>query len=1144
MSIVTIQQNVKDYFKADRPMLRILGLDIGIASIGFALIEMEEKGGETGAILCCNSHIFSKAEQPKTGESLAAPRRLARITRRRLSRRSQRIEQLRRLLQEHGWTDLGMYDDKITEPERSKINPWALRVKGLSQPLEKGELATVLGHLCKYRGFRSTAKASEEEKALKEESKKKSKEGKSEDDEERHKMLEATAALFKELEKHGITYGQYIARKMEEGEKKGGERIRNTTGNYHHTPLREKMILVELKKIWTAQKETFNNHALTDDLYRKVHALIWEQRPIKGVSKMVGPCVFYPKEKRAAKHAPSAEEFVAWSSMNNHKIRQDDGGERDITLDERLALYEKAITSKSGIVTYAQARRILDMEENDQFNLLNYRQKPKRKKKDEKKGQEEVEGVEDFQTTVKRLEEKPLVSLKGTVTMRALFETHAPSLWHKVHEEDPQALDTIASILAFEKDEAKREDKLKKQPCLADQSSLVQALGEEIDDFTGTINLSGKACRELIPRLREGLTYKEACEEAGMTEAHKKRDKTDDGKRIPPFDPTRNPVVDRALAETRKVIHAIVRCYCDNKISNIDRIHIELARDIHSAKERREIEIQNRKNEARNKQAREKAEEIFGPLHENDPRIYKYRLWDEQQRRCLYSGDTISGEDLKNEGRTEIDHALPLSQSFDNSHSNKVLCFTKANQDKGNRTPYEWLGGEDDSEEWQKFTHLVSRCVKAGLMSIHKKKKLLTKHVDRDGWLERSLNNTRYMARVLSQHLRDYLPRREGNKDRVQVRKGYHTSLLRQRWGLNFDKKDKQTDKKQRDDNRHHAIDALVVAASTQSMVQRVAEWKRRARKDDPLRFAHPPWPRFREDTKAQREKMLVHHRPERKYTGEIHEETIKSIRHDKESGTTYTVERRPLHKLTEKSLKHIVGVRMEGDKVKGHNAWLYELLKERLEAHRDPTTKKVDLKKAFGDPKNPLYLQKKNGSQGPIIRSVRLRTDEKTWIPVRRGKGDNIKEGAAQHGAMVRVDVYHGKDEGYRLCPVYLWDVTQGQLPTKLIINGKEEKDWDSIDPQKHTFLFSLHSRDFVRITKKTGEVVQGYYCGTDRATGVIALLDPKASTQTTTKGDDQTVYRVGVKTLLRIQKFHVDYFGNMVEEKEREGKKPRDLA
>lgn len=75
----------------------VLGLDIGITSVGWAVLELNIQD-EPIRIVDLNSRIFERAEIPKTRESLAAPRRVARSSRRRTRRRRFRLYRIRRYL--------------------------------------------------------------------------------------------------------------------------------------------------------------------------------------------------------------------------------------------------------------------------------------------------------------------------------------------------------------------------------------------------------------------------------------------------------------------------------------------------------------------------------------------------------------------------------------------------------------------------------------------------------------------------------------------------------------------------------------------------------------------------------------------------------------------------------------------------------------------------------------------------------------------------------------------------------------------------------------------------------------------------------------------------------------------------------------
>ena len=138
-----------------------IGLDIGIASVGWAVLENGEDD-EPKRIVDLGVRIFDVAEIPKTGASLAQPRREARTTRRRLRRRRHRLERIRYLLEQQGIiteAELGVYYESGELP-----SVYQLRAEALERKLNKKELAQILIHIAKHRGFKSTRKAETKEK--------------------------------------------------------------------------------------------------------------------------------------------------------------------------------------------------------------------------------------------------------------------------------------------------------------------------------------------------------------------------------------------------------------------------------------------------------------------------------------------------------------------------------------------------------------------------------------------------------------------------------------------------------------------------------------------------------------------------------------------------------------------------------------------------------------------------------------------------------------------------------------------------------------------------------------------------------------------------------------------------------------------
>ncbi|MBR5951370.1 MAG: hypothetical protein IKZ87_08065, partial [Actinomycetaceae bacterium] len=76
----------------------VLGLDPGIASCGFCLIDTNNH-----KILEMGSHLFSAPQNPKNNKSLAAERRDKRSARRNNQRKKMRLNKTLALLKEYGF---------------------------------------------------------------------------------------------------------------------------------------------------------------------------------------------------------------------------------------------------------------------------------------------------------------------------------------------------------------------------------------------------------------------------------------------------------------------------------------------------------------------------------------------------------------------------------------------------------------------------------------------------------------------------------------------------------------------------------------------------------------------------------------------------------------------------------------------------------------------------------------------------------------------------------------------------------------------------------------------------------------------------------------------------------------------------------
>lgn len=1053
-----------------------LGLDIGMASVGAALLADDH-------IMALHVRTFDKAETAKEGESLNRIRREARLTRRRIRRRAYRLLRLRRLFTQQGLSD----SNEPGELDTTR-SPWSLRAEGLDRRLEDREWAAVLYHLVKHRGFQSNRKS---EIAA---------------DEKVGQMLSGVSANQRRMQEGGWrTVGEMAA--LDPG---FASNKRNKGGDYSHTFSRADLEN-ELHMLFDAQRRLDNPHS-NPSFEQSVHRLLMARRPtLSGddLLKMVGRCTFEPDEFRAPKALHTAERFVWLSRLNNLRVGPP-GAQRPLDENERRQLMDFPFFGTKTKLTYKQARKLLDLPVHERFNGLDYRRK--------KDSDDELacEGT------------TPLFEAKAFHKLRKAYEQAGlDDLWQR-DALDADRLDQLAYAQTVFKEDSEARAWLTQQGV---EPEIIEAvLSVSFEQF---LRLSATALRKILPHLAQGLRYDEAVQAAGYVH-HSQLHQGEKSRFLPPLskEDFTNPVVYRSLNQARKLVNAIIREY-----GSPARVHIELARDLSRPFDERKRIEREQKNYRENKERL--VEEFVGEFG-HEPRkdqLTKWRLYREQDGKCAYSLNALDIARLFEDGYAEIDHALPYSRSFDDGMNNKVLVLTSANRDKGNRTPFEYLGGADNTEDWRRFQAFVSANPK---YRKAKRDRLLRKDFSEaaaEGFRERHLTDTRYIARSFKNLVETHLQLAEGSQSkRCVVVSGQLTAFLRMHWGLN----------KQREaGDLHHALDAAVVAACSHGMVKRLSDYARRnelkqarGRFTDPatgealdlaalrrLDNAFPlPWPHFRRELEArlspQPSPLLtqitdypaelalaaapvrVSRAPQRRGTGQAHQETIRSA---KWLGNGKSAVKTPLPMLKLKDLERIVGYKDP------RNATLLEAIRQRLLAHGD------DSAKAF---KEPLYRPSKPGKQAPQVRSVNLLSEkaQKSGLAVRGGIADN--------GAMLRVDIFTDGKRFYAI-PLYVADATSAELPTRAVVQGKSETDWTPMDPDKgYRFLFSLHPNDWVRVKLKGKPLLEGYFAGLDRSTGAISLW---AHDRAMSVGNNGLIRSIGIKTALAVEKFHVDMLGRL---------------
>ena len=965
----------------------ILGLDLGTSSIGWCLVDNDPSPKN---IIAAGVRIFPEGMDRSRGEkSLNQDRRLARSIRRQTYRRRRRKDKLLYALIEAG---LLPADEVKRTTLMNEADPYPLRAAAIESRLEPWQIGRALYHLGQRRGYLSNRKTGQE------------KDG---------KVAEDIQQIYSEIDAGGFkTLGQYLA-SLDPHQ----HRIR---GRYTS----RQMYIDEFNAIWDKQVQ-FYPEVLSVANRKLIHDAIFFQRPLKIQKHLVGYCEFETDRKRAPAASLIAQEFRLWSSINNIKVLLGDGSERWLTDKERLQLHEALKTKKT--LTWERIRKLLGFFESDRFNLERVRKS----------------GMLGNQTVA------ILQGALGVKPWKALGERKQEDLVHDLVFLDDKALKRrLQKYWKFEPD------------------VVTKLFNRSLELPKGYMHLSQKAMRAIVKHLafaetkdNRGLTYDKACEQAGYQ--HTKEDttlelnrlsfagklakkSTKEGKRIPPNHPKylvqhhqsiaelRNPLVERAMYQVRKVVNAIIREYGKPGI-----IRLEMARDLkNNAKQRDRLEKQQRKNEEANKEARAFFEEHvhLGVVNPSRTDLLKYRLWLECEQQCPFSGKPINTNDLFGEApKFQIEHILPYSRCLDDSYMNKTLCHVDWNHRKGNQSPGEAFQGEEYAEILQRAKKLPAAKFKRFALDAMKDKSI-------EEFVSQQLNESRYIATKTAEYLQQL-----GVK--VQHVKGGTTAILRRVWGLNGILSD--TGEKTRLDHRHHAVDALVIALTDRRAVKRIST-ESHVRDDGRVRIESYPSPisDIRKQAEAAIKSIVVSHKMQRKVKGPLHKEFLYSLTGEVDTkGIPIVAIRKSLSDMKEKDLGHI------------RDPKIRQLALEHLGNSKNYAD-------AFKNKSNPFGMKTKDGRFQPI-RKVRLEYN-RSVTPIGKllsKKNDKRRNVWTMGNHHIEIVVYRDKKDKLKW-KGYVVSTLEAALRN---VAGKPIVKTEHADGEQ--FVMALHANDVVRLRHKGQE-------------------------------------------------------------------------
>ena len=834
-----------------------LGIDLGTNSIGWAAVDLDG-GGEPVGVLDMGVRIFADGRDERGEASNAAERGTARGGRRRRARYVQRRERLTNALADCGLTPRGKSERQALEA----LDPYEIRARALDEPLHPFALGRALFHLNQRRGFKSNRKADGGDEA------------------EKSKMRERISQLRRILDAAGArTLGEYLAERQVDGETV----LARPDEDFY--PARA-MLEYEFGVIRDTQAPF---HALSDGDWERLRGVIFHQRPLK--SPRPGLCRYEDGEPRAPKALPSFQEFRVLTEVNNLRVRigseperELDEGERERVLNRLRSGKDISLTDKDG--NPVPPLKSLRLPAGASFNLA-------------AGGRAKIEG----DAVAARLGKTKLFGKRWAAIPLAERDEIASFL---METEDPVAVaDKARADWGLDADQAEA----------VAHASLPRGYG----------NLSEKAIRKMLPHLERGEIYSRAALSAGY---HSHSDfRSGEGRAELPYygevleryagggdrtlDPNErgdaerfgrvsNPTVHIGLNQLRRVVNALIA-----KHGKPSEIVVELARDLKmNGEQKRSFIRQQRNNEKRDEEFRELL--ASAGLAATPGVLRKLRLWAEQgpahARACPYTGKILSFR-MVALAETEIDHILPFSRTLDNSMANMVVCLAGSNRAKGDRSPSEAFGHSPAGYDYDRIQALAAK------LPPNKRWRFLPDAMERyeseeRGFLDRQLNETRYLSRLA----RDYLAcLYDEGSDKVRAVPGVLTALLRRGWGLTGMLSESSNGGKLRDDHRHHAIDAFVVANTAQGLLQRFARASASYGGGDlaeRLASRVPvPWDGFsREYLKARLDEIIVSHKPDRGTaganggtSGQLHNETAYGLIDPPADGATKTAHRKPI---------------------------------------------------------------------------------------------------------------------------------------------------------------------------------------------------------------------------------------------------------
>lgn len=663
--------------------------------------------------------------------------------------------------------------------------------------------------------------------------------------------LGAISDHSKELYFNHLTVGQYLMQKLDADPH---FRVRNRV-------FYRQDYLNEFETIWECQKQF--HPELTDERKEIIRdTVIFYQRKLKSQKKLISFCELESKQievkengkpKRVTvgsrvspKSAPIFQQFKIWSVLNNLTlISKLDACELPLDFESKKILAEEL-----QFVSSLEASKALKLIKKDKDFKLNYKQLPGNttsaalmdacKKILERTGHD----VENFNKMSARQKWEMVKTVFDALQYKSDFlqnsiDEDSPMfrLWHLLYSYEGDNSNTGNFSLI---------EKIHTLTNIPVQFAAALANVKFEADYG---SLSAKAMKRILPfMVNEGKKYSEACELAGYRHSKHSITKEDNERRelksaleLLPKNSLRNPVVEKILNQMVHVVNQLMADYGiknnpSDKYGHFDEIHIELARELKQTMDQRKrttdaINSRTKENDAIKEELKKMN---VAPSRNN---IIKYRLWKElkpNEYKTLYTNTYVPIERLFSKD-FEVEHIIPQAKLFDDSFNNKTIETHEANLQKADMTARDFVMWKYPAD----FAQYKERVINAFKQTNPKKlKHLLMEEKDiPSDFLNRDLSDSQYIAKKAKEMLHEITRT-------VVVTTGSITMRLREDWQLvdvmkelNWDKYHQLgltesyrnndghqvghiKDWTKRNDHRHHAMDALTIAFTSQSHIQ------------------------------------------------------------------------------------------------------------------------------------------------------------------------------------------------------------------------------------------------------------------------------------------------------------------------------------